>query len=502
MRDLRNIAARDYSGLAHLFGIDDAIAIAGIGASLLGSNKASKAAKEAADQSRYATDQSNQLARDALATQQANTATARAAGDQSITTIANELGVNPNAAAPNEAAQLQAYMQQWPDVAQAWDQVKGDPRYGGDVLNWAKSHYETYGKAEGRQLPPAPATAQTGTAGASGVPAFTRPQEAPAPQVMPRQDFARPADQQAPTASARPTFERPAETQRQTYSRTDMAPLDVGMGAFRDSGEYAAAEYDIGRQSGATTAALAATGGLQSGAALKRLQEIGQDNKVKYYGQFRGATTDQYNTDRNRSDNIFSQDRAYGATNFENDRARSDNMFAADRAYGNTNYENDRQSATDAYRYSQNRADGNFADDRDFGTATYDADRNFGQGVYESNRARTDSLFNQDRGYGTDLAMSNRDFTAGQTQQRTNNLFNLANIGQGAVGQSNAAAQNYATNGSNAAFSNAANQGNAALTGANIFNGTLASGANALALYYGNRKNATGTSTYNPLNGA
>lgn len=469
MRDLRAPRTRDVSGVAQLFGIDDVLIAAGISAagSLIGGAKASGASKSAAAASQYATDQNNALQREVMQLAQQNTAVPRAAGNLSTNALAARFGLIPTGSTlsgnifagaggasqapatgggvsniyasgvPYSATQ-QAGQPDWkavfaerPDVAAAVNDPNGGYN-GSNNEERAADWWNRYGQASGYQLPTiAPAQATTPQSydvqlsSAAQVPTYNRPaaQQAPAAYV--------------PNVYAPPSYERP------DYDKT----LDVSYGTYATSPEAMAAEYDIADQSGAANSAYAASGAGKSGAALKRLQQIGQDNKVKYYSNFRDYNTNQFNTDRNRFDNIYNFDtslkaqlqQSYDALNNGN------SQFAAGLA---------RQD----YQYGQNRAD---------------------------------NIFNLDRAYGTDLALNNRNYETSRYDTQTGNLFNLANLGQGATAQSTNAAQNYANNTGNALFSNAANQGNAALTSAAQFNQLLGSGIGAITYALGNRSNTT-----------
>lgn len=470
MRDLRAPRVRDISGIARLFGIDDVLIAAGISAagSILGGAKSSGAAKSAAAASQYAADQTAAVQREAMQLAQQNTATSRAAGDLSTNALAARFGLIPtggtvtspgniysmgaettapttgqagniyNGGVPYSATQqagqpdYNAILAERPDVAAAVNDPNGGFN-GGTVQERTADWLTRYGRPSGYQAP----TISAGQA--SQAAPVTDVQLSPAAQVS---SYARPTDMQAPGVYVPNVYTAP------TYTRPDYTPqLDVSMEAFKDSPEYQAALYDINRQSGAAASALAATGGLQSGAALKRLQEIGQDNTVKYYGDFRDATTGQYNTDRNRFDANYNFD-----TNLD-----SGNKLA----------------------YTQLGQQ-----DRQFGAG-------FNQANYQYGQNRADNIFNLDRAYGTDLALGNRAYETSRYDTQTGNLFNLANLGQGAAAQSNTAAQNYANSTSQNLFSNAANQGNAALTSAAQFNSLLGSGIGALTYALGNRSNTT-----------
>lgn len=474
MRDLRALAVKDRSGIAQLFGIDDILIAAGIsaGASLLGGAKASSASKSAAAASQYATDQQTQLQREALQTAQQNTAVPRTAGNLATTELASRFGLIPTGSslgggniyaagqsAPSSGAgnvyssnvpyssstpqagslDWGAYLQAHPDVQATWDSTaKNNPVYGGDITKWAQDQYQQWGQAAGWAPPPTVTADQASAAkpvtdvqlsSAAQVPIYTRPtaQQAPAAYV--------------PNVYEAPTYDRP------TYDKT----LDVSYGSYEASPEAMAAQYDIDKQSGAAGSALAASGALKSGAAQKRLQEIGQDNKVKYYTNFRDYNTGQYNTDRARFDNIYNYDTALKA-----------NLQQSYDALNNNNNQFSAGLARQDYQFAQNRAD---------------------------------NVFNLDRAYGTDLALGNRAYETSRYDTQTGNLFNLANLGQGAAASYTGAAQTSANNQGNALFSNAANQGNAALTSAAQTNQLIGTGLSALGYALGNRSNTTSAST-------
>lgn len=373
-------------------------AIIGAGASALSS---SSAANKAANASQQATDANAALQREAMATQQANTAVARGAGDAAINQLMDRLGISSASSQPQAASQsfdFGAYAAANPDVVAEANKPDSFLR-GATPEERIALHYQDHGKEEiaaGQRSSGQPATAQT--------PKQTDVQLSPGAQV--------------------PTYTRPENTvyTPQTYVRPEYdKKLDVSMEAFKNSPEYQVAQYDIAKQGGQVQASLAAQGLLNSGAALKRLQEVGQDNSVKYYGDYRDYTTGQYNVDRARYDNNYNFDTSLNSQNA---------LAAAQLA---------------------------------------------------------NQQFNQDRAYGTDLALANRQYETGRYDNTTNQLFNLANLGQGAASQYGNALQNSANNQGNALFSNAANQGNAALASASNLNSLIGQGMNALSYYYGNK---------------
>ena len=416
-------------------------AIVGAGAGAISSNSA---AKKAANASQTATDANAALQREALATQQSNTAVARGAGDASINQLMQRLGISQNAgqgmgSSPSQPAfNAQSYLAANADVAQAVQ----DPNSGfsgSTPEERAADHYARYGRNEGRSVgTPAPA------ATTPQAPTTNDVQLSPATQVP---TYERPPVPAQGTPGAQPTF-TPQVYEAPVYERPQFnQTLDVSMDRFKGSPEYQAAQYEIEKQGGQVQASLAAQGLLNSGAALRRLQQVGQDNSVRYYGDFRDYNTGQFNNDRSRFDGNYNFDTSLNSQNAL--------------AYANLNNQNQQfgaDYARNAYQYGQGRAENNF---------------------------------NVDRAYGTDLALNNRQYETGRYDNQTNALFNLANLGQGAASQYGNAVQNSANNQGNALFSNAANQGNAALTSANNLNSLIGQGTNALAYAYGNRAPAT-----------
>lgn len=493
-------------------------AIIGAGAGAINSGNA---AKKAANASQYATDQSTQLQREALNTQQANTATARAGGDAAINQLMSRLGLGPPGAA--SSASPQAGSPDWgavradrPDVAAAISDPNGGFNGANDDAKTA-DWYNRYGAASGYQAPTVSGAAPTNDvqlSPAAQVPATTRPASLPAPtpygqaaapqasasQAQPRtagatnmtganntgqnpaaSDYAARYMASNPNASALPSYDELGSTAgfdlsdpstyqydnngsvirsaaEQAYTNGYTIPgttgdaymndwiarntgsgnqgggsgsngLNIGLDAYQASPDY---NYQQSEAARAVKANAAATIGLNSGAAIKALQDRSQNIALGDYGQWRDYTTGQFNTDRARNDQV---------SQFNQQLSQQDRQFGA-------NYNQN------AYQYGQNRAD---------------------------------NIFNTDRAYSTDLALNNRNYETGRYDNTTNALFNLANLGQGAASQYGAAVQNGANNSSNALFSNAANQGNAALTNANNLNSLIGGGVNALAYYYGNK---------------
>lgn len=433
-----------------------------VGSAAIGGVASTVASSKAAKAQQKATDATLQANRESLAQQQANTAVARGVGDAALGQLAARNGFapsvssygvgapsgqsvvanmgfgggreltqppggitygpasTPQAGAPNYDALLASR----PDVAAAVNDPNGGFE-GATPQERAANWYSRYGQASGVQLPTY--TAQEAQAAQPQTDVRLSPQA----QV---QNYSRPADQQAPNPYAPQQYTAPQ------YNRPDYAPqLDQSLTAFKGSGEYAAADNAFQQLANGSNAQFAATGALQSGAAQKALADRAAANSVQYFGQFANRVGNQYNTDRARVDANYNFDTGLNSQNAFNYAGlnNSNQQFAA-------NYNQN------AYQYGQNRAD---------------------------------NTFNTDRAYGTDLALGNRSYETNRYDTGTQNLFNLANLGQGAAAQSNAATQNANSANSNALFSNAAAQGNAALTNAANFNNLLQSGVNAYAYY-------------------
>ena len=150
-------------------GIETAIigsAILGAGASMVSGSQQAKAAKKAGQAQQQASSEALKLQREQMARSFDILSKYGASGDWARNQQAAFLGApqvastanrgNPNAAPgqPN----YQKYLSDNPDVAQAFaNDPNAQRQFGGDANAYAKYHYETYGKNEGRQAPGAPA---------------------------------------------------------------------------------------------------------------------------------------------------------------------------------------------------------------------------------------------------------------------------------------------------------------------------------------------------------
>lgn len=398
----------------------------GAGASMIASNNA---ADKAAGYSQQATDQNVALQREILATQQSNTAGARAVGNAALQKLAQQFGLSVDqvasaaqglgVAVEGGSAPAAAVSPEFlanplnQDLVAEGNRVVASGEFP-DMASYLAYHQS---QAPGEYE-------QRGNWQASAAPT-----QAPATPVAP----ATPASQSTtaatdidssgfytgvrPTVGAAPTYVAP------TYRETAVAPLDVSLGNYEKSPDY---EFQQEEGSKRILATAAATGGLESGAALKALQKYGQNLAMGDYGQWRDYTTGQFNNDR-----AFTANRDDAANSFGQSTALA--KFGADQS----NYQ--------------------------YGT-------NLGQSIFNTNR---------------DYATSRSDYNTGA-------LMGLAGYGQNATNASNGALASAGANIGNAYFNNATTQGNAALSSAGQFNNLLSSGSSALAYYYGNKPAAGG----------
>lgn len=356
-----------------------------------------------------------------------------------------------------------AYRAAHPDVQAGYDAYKGGSAsgFGGtnEGQNWqdwgyapnltedqfAQTFQEKTGAGQGYTVP----TSAAGPAG-PGAPAVPGAVSLPNTQ---RPDQLAPPPAQRPAEQPVPTFQRPADIAAPTYTRPDQ-------GQFKDPGEIAGFSFDpksvyddpgykfrLNESIAGVNNKFAARGLLQSGFAAKGVIDRASDVASQEYG------------------NAFNRAlQSYGAnaqTQAQN-RSFARNVFQDDRNNTNDNFENDRTATTGEYRYGQNRADTNFAGDRTYGT-----------NLFLDQQDRGDRQFTDDRAYNTNLWQYQNDQNQGNFERdRTynadrydtgiNNLFNLTNVGRGAVQNVTSAGSNYANNVGNINDSRATAIGDAA----------------------------------------
>lgn len=470
-------------------------AIIGAGASAAMS---SSAAKSAAKTSQQATDAATTLQNKALDTQQANTAVIRNAGDTATTALLERLGLGPKPAGPAPGGiNTQAYLQNNPDVAQAFEQERAKG-YQGDAASFAQQHFDQYGKNEGRaaEMTPAAPTAPA---------APTRPDLVQTPGYQAPTQTATPGFQgasatqqgayQGQAATQQGAYQAPSYVDTPAYQTPEMDALDVSLSKYERAPDYEFQQQEARR---GTLAGAAATGSLRSGAAAKALQDRAQQVAYGDYTNWRNYSTGQYNTDRSRTDQnaqfgynaLQSNNQQKNAANTQNaqfgyNAQTQQNQFGDQLA--NQNAQFGYNALTQANQFKDSMANQNaqfgynaLVDQNRFkDTLATDASQ-FGYNAMTQQNSQANQ-FNQ-QNFNTDRA-----YNADQQQQGTSNLFALSGLGASATGANNNAIANTANNNSNALFSNAATQGNASLAAAGQTNNAINTGVNALSYYYGNK---------------
>lgn len=469
-----------------------------LGSAVISGIAGNSAAKSAAKTSQQATDAATTLQNKALDTQQANTAVIRNAGDTATTALLDRLGLGPKPAAPAPGAiNTQAYLQSNPDVAQAFEQQRGQG-YQGDANTFAQQHFDQYGKNEGRaaEMTPAAPTAPT---------APTRPDLVQTPGYQAPTQTATPgyqgtnATQQGAYQGVSPTrtgaYQAPSYTDTPAYQTPEMDALDVSLGKYERAPDYEFQQQEARR---GTLAGASATGSLRSGAAAKALQDRAQQVAYGDYTNWRNYSTGQYNTDRSRMD----QNAQYGYNALQANNQQK-NAFNTQNAQFGYNAQADENSRVDGMNTQQAQFGYNaLTQANQFKDTMANQNAQFGynaladQNRFKDTLATDASQFgfnaltqqnNQANQFNQQNFNSDRAFNADQQQQGTSNLFALSGLGASATNNNNSAIANTANNNSNALFSNAATQGNASLAAAGQTNNAISNGVNALSYYYGNK---------------
>lgn len=419
-----------------------------VGASAIGGIASVSASRTASRAQQRASDQSTALQQQQFNQTRADNEPFRQYGLAGLGAIAQAYGLQTPQAATSysqpsgpQGNNFAEYVQSNPDLLAAYQSGDGLAR-GKSIEQFGAEHYARFGQAEGRQLPQYAQPAQQPQQGPQ-----TTPQGPTQSVQTPGGNYSLTTNADGSVSGSRPNVQpyqapfsyapRPGVQPFSYAPRQGPGLLDVSLNAFQNSGEYAASQNAYNQIADGTNSQFAANGALQSGAAAKALQDRAQANALNYYGQFRGAETNQFNV-----------------TNARND----------------ANYNQDYANAFNAYQYGNNLAQNNY--NTDYSNA-------FNQYQYGNN------LINQQNAFTQDLYNADRSYASQQGQQRIQNLFNLAGYGQNANSANAAAGSAYANNASNGLFSSAAAQGNAALTNAANFNNLLSTGVNAFAYSQG-----------------
>ena len=107
--------------------------------------------------------------------------------------------------------------------------------------------------------------------------------------------------------------------------------------------------------------------------------------------------------------------------------------------------------------YGQNTAAAEYGNWRNYVTGQTDKTNAFNSDAFQSDRAYGTGVYDADRGFATSRFDTNRGYQTGRADKRTNDLFNIAGMGQGSTNFVNQQGQTYANNASNAYQTNANN---------------------------------------------
>lgn len=315
------------------------VAAAIIGSAVVGAGASSLATNSAAKASQSATDANTALQQQTLAQQQANTATGRATGDAALNSLATRFGLNngtngaaATGAAGGAAAQPgfnvgafeQAISQVNPGIIQEANRVVADGEFPSKeaYYQWHDQKYPDEVRPYLSQFASTPAATPATTA---QTPATTQPASAPLPGSAGSVD-----------ANGAYTVARPVIADAPAYRETSIAPLDISQGAYTQSPDY---NFQLDQGNKNILANASATGGLESGAALKALQTFGQNLALGDYSQWRDYTTGQYNNDRAFTANRDDAANSFNTNQYQYGTTLAQNAYNSDRDYSSNRYD-------------------------------------------------------------------------------------------------------------------------------------------------------------------
>lgn len=321
----------------------------GAGATLYAGSQAKKASNKALDAQTQANNQQLQLQREQMERAERLNEPFRQGGLSAFDQLLREYNLAPQPTAQPQAAggvgapqapaptapaapgpDGAAYLQANPDVQAEFQRnmASGKGReylasIGADTPEgFAQWHYQTFGQSEGRAMPQTqPAAAEAPTSG----PYVPTTPEAPAAPRPGTELLTAPR----PDAPQRPEFTRPT---------AGSAPeLSSFLSNFQEDPGY---RFRLQEGADSVNAFSAARGKLRSGDAAKAIMARSSDLASQEYGnwfdrQLRAyaAAQDAYRYDTTRTDNNFSNDRAYETGLWDYDTRRSDQNFNADRTF-------------------------------------------------------------------------------------------------------------------------------------------------------------------------
>lgn len=261
---------------------------------------------------------------------------------QALTGLYGDDGSSAPQGSSRDAA-AQAYLAANPDLAAEWaNTASRDKRFNGpaDYVDWHKANYPGEQRSEGVapqpvQQAPAEEGPRMGVTGETAVqdPASLYAYDPTVAQtggyqVQSRENYVAPN-------SALPGFNPTLQ------ARQEFRPLDTSIDAFRASPDY---EFRKSEALKGVNAGMAAAGGLGSGRRALALAERASNLADGEYGDWYARTSNQYNADRSRFDNLYESDRGFTANQGNADRARTDALYAADRGYAADRYDTNTNS--------------------------------------------------------------------------------------------------------------------------------------------------------------
>lgn len=217
----------------------------------------------------------------------------------------------------NGGPTFDAYNAANPDISSEWNRIQaggGDPRFAteGDYLAWHDQNYPQENRPSYAD-PTAPDTGQPGTttgvdSGSGAPPGYNDP-TAPNGYTI----GARPDPGSAPVRMTAPS-------------------LDISLNNYQKSPYYDFVQSEGLKGLDHTASSM---GGLMSGARVKAAERFNNNLASTDYTNWRDYTTNEFNLDRSRGDNFYTQDLGQ----YDANRARSDGLYADDRSYDAGRYD-------------------------------------------------------------------------------------------------------------------------------------------------------------------